>query len=89
VSQCAHIKYPEKYLLESVILSEAWTAFVVPHPHRSTRWRTAFVECLLGSCSPVELNFPCILQEQAYEESQKYKEGKYIIEKARMMKENW
>eukprot|EP00243_Klebsormidium_subtile_P003342 TRINITY_DN16708_c0_g1_i1.p1 TRINITY_DN16708_c0_g1~~TRINITY_DN16708_c0_g1_i1.p1 ORF type:complete len:112 (-),score=2.05 TRINITY_DN16708_c0_g1_i1:569-904(-) len=27
--------------------------------------------------------------EQAYDESQKYKEGKYIIEKARMMKENW
>jgi len=27
------------------------------------------------------------LQEQAYEESQKYKEGKYIIEKAKVMKE--
>lgn len=25
-------------------------------------------------------------QEQAYEESQKYKEGKFIIEKARVMK---
>eukprot|EP00899_Mesostigma_viride_P018894 jgi/Mesvir1/27005/Mv20712-RA.1 len=27
--------------------------------------------------------------EQAFEESQKYKEGKFIIEKAKMMKENW
>lgn len=28
----------------------------------------------------------CILQEQAFEESQKYKEGKFIIEKARVLK---
>ncbi|XP_057833612.1 protein yippee-like At4g27745 [Cryptomeria japonica] len=27
--------------------------------------------------------------ERAYEESQKYKEGKYILEKAKIMKENW
>lgn len=27
--------------------------------------------------------------EKAYEESQKYKEGKYILEKAKVMKENW
>ncbi|KAJ8498244.1 hypothetical protein OPV22_008796 [Ensete ventricosum] len=27
--------------------------------------------------------------EKAYEESQKYKEGKYILEKARMSKEGW
>ncbi len=27
------------------------------------------------------------LQEQAFEESQKYKEGKYIIEKSKMVKE--
>eukprot|EP00897_Mesotaenium_endlicherianum_P009339 jgi/Mesen1/8433/ME000475S07696 len=27
--------------------------------------------------------------ERAYEESQKYKEGKYILEKAKVMKENW
>jgi len=27
--------------------------------------------------------------EKAYEESQKYKEGKYILEKAKIMKENW
>mmetsp|Transcript_69877 Transcript_69877/g.221399 ORF Transcript_69877/g.221399 Transcript_69877/m.221399 type:complete len:113 (+) Transcript_69877:217-555(+) len=27
--------------------------------------------------------------EQAFEESQKYKEGKYIIEKAKMTKEGW
>ncbi len=28
-------------------------------------------------------------QEQAFEEKEKYKEGKYIIEKAKMTKENW
>ncbi len=28
---------------------------------------------------------PCI-QDQAFEESQKYKEGKFIVEKARVMK---
>lgn len=27
--------------------------------------------------------------ERAYEESQKYKEGKYILEKAKIMRENW
>lgn len=27
--------------------------------------------------------------EKAYEERQKYKEGKYILEKAKVMKENW
>jgi hypothetical protein len=27
--------------------------------------------------------------EKAFEESQKYKEGKYILEKAKVMKENW
>ena len=27
--------------------------------------------------------------EKAYEESQKYKEGKYILERALVMKENW
>lgn len=27
--------------------------------------------------------------ERAYEESQKYKEGKYILEKSKIMKENW
>uniref|UniRef100_A0A0D6QTH0 Protein yippee-like n=1 Tax=Araucaria cunninghamii TaxID=56994 RepID=A0A0D6QTH0_ARACU len=27
--------------------------------------------------------------ERAYEESQKYKEGKFILEKAKIMKENW
>ena len=27
--------------------------------------------------------------EKAYEENQKYKEGKYILEKAKVMKENW
>eukprot|EP00271_Cylindrocystis_brebissonii_P009788 TRINITY_DN2506_c0_g2_i1.p2 TRINITY_DN2506_c0_g2~~TRINITY_DN2506_c0_g2_i1.p2 ORF type:complete len:112 (+),score=22.92 TRINITY_DN2506_c0_g2_i1:280-615(+) len=27
--------------------------------------------------------------EKAYEESQKYKEGKYILEKAKVMKESW
>ena len=27
--------------------------------------------------------------EKAYEEQQKYKEGKYILEKAKVMKENW
>lgn len=27
--------------------------------------------------------------EKAYEESQKYKEGNYILEKARMVKEGW
>lgn len=27
--------------------------------------------------------------EKAYEESQKYKEGKFILEKAKVMKENW
>lgn len=30
-----------------------------------------------------------ILQEQAFDEREKYKEGKYIIEKAKMTKENW
>lgn len=28
----------------------------------------------------------CILQEVSYEESQKYKEGKYIIEKQKVIK---
>eukprot|EP00270_Netrium_digitus_P020351 TRINITY_DN836_c0_g1_i1.p1 TRINITY_DN836_c0_g1~~TRINITY_DN836_c0_g1_i1.p1 ORF type:complete len:112 (-),score=23.77 TRINITY_DN836_c0_g1_i1:759-1094(-) len=27
--------------------------------------------------------------EKAYDESQKYKEGKFILEKAKVMKENW
>jgi hypothetical protein len=27
--------------------------------------------------------------EEAFEEKEKYKEGKYIIEKAKMTKENW
>ncbi|GLJ54619.1 hypothetical protein SUGI_1173410 [Cryptomeria japonica] len=27
--------------------------------------------------------------ERAYEETQKYKEGKYILEKSKIMKENW
>ncbi|KAJ7533506.1 hypothetical protein O6H91_13G052400 [Diphasiastrum complanatum] len=27
--------------------------------------------------------------ERAYEASQKYKEGKYILEKAKVMKEDW
>ncbi|XP_024365533.1 protein yippee-like At4g27745 isoform X2 [Physcomitrium patens] len=27
--------------------------------------------------------------EKAFEESQKYKEGKYILEKVKVMKENW
>jgi hypothetical protein len=28
-----------------------------------------------------------VLQERAYEQSQKYKEGKYILERARMVKD--
>jgi hypothetical protein len=28
-----------------------------------------------------------VLQEKAYEQSQKYKEGKYILERARMVKD--
>ncbi len=28
-------------------------------------------------------------QEEAFEEEEKYKEGKYIIEKAKMTQENW
>lgn len=27
--------------------------------------------------------------ERAYEESQKYKEGKYVLEKAKIARENW
>ena len=27
--------------------------------------------------------------ERAYEESQKYKEGKFILEKSKIVKENW
>lgn len=27
--------------------------------------------------------------ERAYDEAQKYKEGKYILEKAKIMRENW
>ena len=27
--------------------------------------------------------------ERAFDDSQKYKEGKYILEKAKLMKENW
>lgn len=27
--------------------------------------------------------------EKAYEDSQKYKEGKYILEKAKVMRDNW
>lgn len=27
--------------------------------------------------------------ERAYEETQKYKEGKFILEKSKIMKENW
>lgn len=29
------------------------------------------------------------LQEKAFDESQKYKEGNFILEKARMLKEGW
>lgn len=32
---------------------------------------------------------PVCVQEFAYEESQKYKEGKYILEKAVVMKVRW
>ena len=33
---------------------------------------------------------PCVSQEEAFEESQKYKEGKFIVEKLRMMcNEGW
>jgi len=29
------------------------------------------------------------MQEKAYNEDQKYKEGKYILEKSMMLKEGW
>jgi len=29
------------------------------------------------------------MQEKAYEQSEKYKEGKYILERARMVKDGW
>ena len=32
--------------------------------------------------------FSCVLQEHAFESSQKYKEGKFIIELAHMIKDN-
>eukprot|EP00891_Asterochloris_glomerata_P008939 jgi/Astpho2/8939/Aster-02618 len=35
------------------------------------------------------LTTECWLQVRAYEESQRYKEGNYIIEKQRVMKEGW
>ena len=30
-----------------------------------------------------------VAQERAYDQSQKYKEGKYILERARMVKDGW
>jgi hypothetical protein len=36
------------------------------------------------------IKFPAYcLQEKAYNEDQKYKEGKYILEKSMMLKEGW
>jgi hypothetical protein len=36
---------------------------------------------VLRKCSPIAANF-CFLQIKAYQNDQKYKEGKFIIEKA-------
>lgn len=40
----------------------------------------------VASCDPSWESPPTCLQEVAFEESQKYKEGKYIVEKQRVMK---
>lgn len=37
----------------------------------------------------VAVNFGHCVQETASDEAQKYKEGKFIIEKARVMKVSW
>jgi len=49
-------------------------------------------ECNVCECVLREMPYCCrhCDQEEAFEESQKYKEGKFIIEKAKMSKgENW
>ena len=48
---------------------------------------TAHLPCTASACmDPNEAPFWCSLQERAFEESQKYKEGKFILEKAKLMK---